>query len=475
MRTFTALTLLTALLAPVSAGAEPMQLPEIGDPAQLALPPQEAEAIGHEMMQRLYRQGALVEDSLIEQYVHDLGYRLLAAAELPASRFTFFVIADPSINAFAMPGGYIGVHTGLIAATRNESELAAVLAHEIAHITQRHLERRLQGAQESALPLTAAVIAAILLGGGGELGQAATASALAAGQQLQLDYSRDHEREADRVGIRILHGANFAPDAMAGFFERLQQQTRLYGGGLPEFLSTHPVNASRIADARARAEQLHTDAGSETLTYTLMKARVLAGQSDDPLHLVRTLREKLEREAATDADRYALALALLRRGDPESARQALQPLLAQDPERIAYIHTAGAIDTARGDLEAAGRRYEKGLQLYPGNPILQMALAENRLARDETSAALHLLHDLTATSHPPIRALRMLARAENAAGNLAASHLAQAQYYEATGRTHAAIDQLQLARESADLDFYYQSRIDAMLETLKSRAKKKME
>src|SRR6185436_6069748 len=196
-----------------------------------------------------------VDDPEVSEYLAALGSRLSQASIGARQDFEFFAIRDPSINAFALPGGFIAVHTGLISTSETESELASVLSHEIAHVTQRHIARMLGQQQQMQMPMLAALAAAILLGRSRpDLASGAAVAAQAGAVQTQLSYSRDFEREADRLGFRALETAGFDPHAMAGFFEKMQRASRIADDGtMPGYLRTHPVTIERIADAQNRA------------------------------------------------------------------------------------------------------------------------------------------------------------------------------------------------------------------------------
>jgi beta-barrel assembly-enhancing protease len=269
------ITLAGALLGAAAlpfSHADLADLPSMGDTAGQLISPEQEKQFGESFMRQIRRSGKLVQDPELNDYLQQLGYRLAAASDAPGYGFTFFLVDDPSINAFAGPGGYIGVHTGLLLAARNESELAGVLAHEIAHVTQRHLLRAYEAAQRMSLPTAAALLAAILIGSqDSQAGQAALVGLQAASAQYQINFTRANEHEADRVGIQTLVRSGIDPRGMPDFFERLHQQTRLYGNRLPEFLSTHPVTTSRIAETAARAEAHAGEGRRDSLGFQLAR------------------------------------------------------------------------------------------------------------------------------------------------------------------------------------------------------------
>lgn len=466
--------LLTAT-APVATLAAPdtLALPDIGDSSATALTPADEERIGREMMRSIRQSGRLLTDPEVEEYIQHLGYRLVSAGNHAAAGFQFFVVSDPSINAFAMPGGYIGIHTGLVTASRTESELAGVMAHEIAHVTQHHLARSYERASQMNMPLTAAVIAAIILGAGNPaLGEAALAATMAGGTQMQLDFTRSNEREADRVGIQMLANAGFDPHGMPGFFERLQQEYRYANTGLPEFLSTHPVTLDRIADARNRAEQYPVGMGSDSLNYRLVQARLRVLEARNLAVLVRQYREALAESRGNNdtAERYAYALILTQQREYAQARQLLTALRRSDPDRIAYMLALAEMEAADGKPAAAERIYRDGLRLYPNNGLLTLALANQLLQQGAHVQATALLRDHTRGRVVTPRAYELLAEAETRSGHKGIAHIALADYYHSLGETQTAIEQLNLARRSGGLDFYYQSLLEAKLTQLQDTA-----
>lgn len=461
---------LLAATAPAAwAAPDTLALPDIGDSSATALSPADEERIGREMMRSIRQSGRLLTDPEVEEYIQHLGYRLVSAGNHAAAGFQFFVVSDPSINAFAMPGGYIGIHTGLVTASRGESELAGVMAHEIAHVTQHHLARSFERATQMNMPLTAAVIAAILLGAGNPaLGEAALAATMAGGTQMQLDFTRSNEREADRVGIQMLANAGFDPQGMPGFFERLHQEYRYANTGLPEFLSTHPVTLDRIADARNRAEQYPAANSPDSLSYRLVQAKLRVLEARNLAVLGRQYREALaeSRGIHDAAERYAYALILTRQGDYAQARTLLTTLRREDPDRIAYMLALAELETADSKPAAATAVYRDGLRLYPNNSLLTLALAQQLLRQGEHAQATTLLRDHTRNRAVTPRAYELLAEAETRSGHKGIAHIALADYYRSLGETQTAIEQLNLARRAGGLDFYHQSLLEAKLAQL---------
>lgn len=466
-------TLMTA--APLSHADNYPDLPDIGDSSGKVVSPAQEKAMGESLMRWLRQNQMIIEDPLIQDYIDSVGYRLLPASDHGEQPFTFFVVDDTTINAFAAPGGFIGINTGLILTTRSESELAAVLAHEIAHITQRHIARSMEAAGKNQLITTAAILAAILVGqSSGELSEAALSAGIASGAQLQINFTRANEQEADRVGIMTLANSGYDPLSMATFFDRMATATRLQGPQLPEFLSTHPVSVSRIADARNRARQIEQVKIDESLTYQLIHARIRAFSGADTNKTEQQFRETLNNRQYNheDAERYGYVLALLQNNNLEEAAQQLKILLPRDPGQIAYRIAEAQLEKKRGNINGAVKIYEKMLLDFPYNHALSIYYVETLLEATRAAAARDFLQGYTRSHAPDAYIHKLFARASTEVGHQAEGHQHMAEYYYLTGRTKAAIEQLTMAADMKKLDFYQSSRIEARLQELQAQAKK---
>lgn len=470
-----AVALLLTCFVPTAAvhAANDLALPDIGDSSATALPPAEAKRIGSDMMLNIRQSGKLINDPQIESYIQDIGHRLASASPKGGDGFYYFVVKDPSINAFAMPGDYIGVNSGLILATQNESQLAAVLAHETAHEVQHHLARSYEKASKMNMPLTAAVLAAILLGANNpQAGEATLAASMAGSSAAQLTFSRANEREADRVGMQLLAAAGFDPYGMPDFFEQLEQRYRFSDGTVPAFLIDHPVTQDRIADARNRAAQYPRVNYVDSVNYHLMKARLRVMEAPDVSALNHQIATELKDGTYSDdiGEHYAYALTLTATGHYAAARDQLMHLMKHDPERIAYLLALADVDTRSKRPAAARAIYKHGLEFYPDNDLLIMGYADFMLLQGESKQAAALLDEYTRTQDDaPPGAYQMLADAEEQLGQKGVSHLALADYYTRIGEIPTAIEQLHLARRSHDLDFYHRSIVDAKLKQLQQQ------
>lgn len=461
-------TWILIILSVVCLPSAAIDLPDMGISANSVMSPQIENKLGEAFIRQLRRQVEIIDDDQINNYLNQLGYRLASYSNNPERGFHFFVVKDPSINAFAFVGGFVGVHSGLILMSRSESELASVLAHEIAHVTQRHTARIIEASQRYSLPTMAALIAAVVLAsasGNPQVGEAAVASVLAGNIQMQINFTRIHEKEADRVGMQILANAGFDPRDMSVFFERLHSSSRYYGN-VPEFLRTHPVTTDRIAEARDRAEKYPLHNQNDTPLYHLMRAKLLVLAHDDQHKLLKILQKMLKEGHYRDerATRYALALTLLDTRQTDGVQTQIDWLLKNDGDRIIYRQLMARLAFLQNNVAKGMQIYEQALLVYPGNQMLGLDYAEKLLQNNQPQKAKTVLVKMTADSSP--RYYRLLAQANQSTGAKAEAHLALAENYYQMGQTKLAIEQLKSALYSENLDFYLASRIGARLQEL---------
>ena len=462
---------------PGSAHAQ-LKLPDFGDGSEATLSPADERALGEAFMREIRARLTLVDDPLVEQYVQSLGYGLAAASDRSDLGFTFFVVEDGSLNAFAAPGGFIGVNSGMILATQSESEFASVLAHEIAHVTQRHIVRAIDHASRSSLPVLAGVLAAVIIGAQNpEAGQAAAAAVVGTTAQRQINFTRQNEMEADRVGIRILADAGFDPREMAGVFEKLQDAAR-YSTRLPEYLSTHPVTTNRIAEARDRAERLPYRQHQSSETYFLVRAKLRAGTAADAQHVLEQLVEERSSGQAQSpaANAYGQAIAMTRLGREDEARVVLERLLEAHPDNLAFRAELAGNTRRSGDLPRALALYSEGLDLYPGDRSLVRghAAALNEAGRPDDT--LKLIDEYGQWNAIDSEMYRLRADAYQKLGRTLASRADLAEHHYLSGRLDQAISQLRLASRSPekDADFYAITRIEARLEELENELRQRL-
>ena len=518
--------LLTGTLGLPCALAQSTQLPDIGSSAGELLTPARQAEYGAMLLRELRNYGYLLDDPLLDEWLDGVGRPLGASSAQPRQRYTFFMLRDRQINAFATLGGYVGMNAGLVLMAEREDEVAAVLAHEVAHVTQQHVLRGVERAQRDQIPILlgmlAAVIAAQQAGGSSasEATMASISSAMGLMQQRQINYTRSNEAEADRLGIGTLARSGYDVDAMAGVFQRMEAATRSNTGGyqVPEFLRTHPVNVTRISEAKQRAEQIRKEQPLTLVTSTPEGSRreqvlrdaeghplplpdplTVSGVSVDLSQIIRqapggqfawaqerlrvlsapttaqalTEYESLARrqpEGLSAAQRHGLAVARLQAGG--NARQAaseLAALLADHPDTL-WLEIplaqawARAGEPARADavLQAAAAR-------LPRHRAIVLAHAEILTARNTTEAgrqALELLRPLAAGSGQDPLLQRQLARAWELAGDPVRAGEAHAEATWLGGRAEQALLQLQTLKRQHRLDYISQARIDARIEAL---------
>ncbi|WP_049622970.1 M48 family metalloprotease [Frateuria defendens] len=495
------------------AGAAPAQqdirLPDLGSSADALISPQDAQDYGAAMLREMRALDMVVDDPLLDDYINDLGYRLVAASDKPKDHFSFFIAKDDVINAFAAPGGYIAVNSGLITITRSESELAGVIAHEIGHITQNHLQRTFEDSKKNA-PLMALVLLGAIAAGAGPNSGDALPAVLMGGQglilQRQINFTRKDETEADRVGIQTLANAGFDPRAMAAFFERMQDVMRAGAGGdgdVPELLQTHPVTLSRISDAKARADALTAQqklrpahstltrsqweqasapiayvkdpsvlappaAGGDLGTYVLMRERVRV-LSGDAGKLAAYYASNLGHQPGFDtpANRYGYALALTRSSRGAQALEQLQPLLAAHPGNPVLQLAQADARLQAGQRAAALAAYRELSVRSPRNHAIALAYAKALTGgdRQEATQAANLLRPMLDNADEP-DIYRTYARASDKAGDGVRAGEAYADASYLSGRPFDAMEQLKRLLKRNDLDYYARARIQARISDL---------
>ncbi len=465
------LVALASALAQAQTGYD--DLPNLGDSSGQLFSPQQDQALGFAFMRELRQSDLILNDPEATSYLRTLGHRLALNSENPGHSFTFFLVDDGSINAFAGPGGHIGVNRGLFAAAETESELAGVLAHEIAHVTQRHLARAFESASRLNLPTTAAILAAILIGTqDGSAGAAALTAASAASLQHQINFTRANEQEADRVGIQALASAGFDPHGMAAFFERLQKNSKLYGAQLPEFLSTHPVTTNRIAEAQSRAGSYPQPAPADELQFQLLRAKLRVSSYENPAQVLADFQRYHGKSGGdTAAEQYEYGLLLLANKHHEEAARILEKLHRAEPDRLAYRLALGEVHQQAGNFQTALAVYQSSIALYPGEPAVILPFATTLLSVDKDMEAYTLLMDASDHNAYEPQLFKLLAQAAGQTGHRAQMHTALSQYYYLNGFTQRAIEQMQLADKIAGLSDYQAARIQARLSRLKELSK----
>ncbi|MGI9238492.1 MAG: beta-barrel assembly-enhancing protease [Woeseiaceae bacterium] len=465
------LALLFASLVFVSgAGADDIELPDMGSPADAILNKSEESQIGRMIMRDIRRSGQVVEDPLVNEYVNAVGSRIVSQTNDGDHNFTFFVVDDERINAFALPGGYIGVHTGLLEATRSEDELAGVIAHEVAHVTQRHIARAIHANSRQSILSTAMMLGAIIVaaaGGSSEAVQGAMAVAQGSAIQQQINFTRINEYEADRVGIKALADAGFDPYGMASFFEVLSRQTTTSPEmRTPEFLRTHPVSSARVAEARTRARQYPAIRSDDSTGYGIARTRMIVSRFDTAEDAVDYF-ENRPYANQNEIERYGRAVAYQRAGQYWEALEIFKELLDDDKTVIAYHIGLGQVLVALDQPRDALLTYERALELFPRNVPLVLDFSEQLLQLGRATKAHAMLLDLLNNVPPTPEQVRLIARAASEAGEEAEAYYYLSEYRLMIGDLSGGIGYLQQALRLPELQEIQRIRFEARIDFIR--------
>jgi predicted Zn-dependent protease len=456
------------------AQTEQLDLPDMGASAEAMLSRAEEKEYAQALIRQMRAYEVLNEDPLVSAYFEDMGFRLASNSDRPDKAFTFVVLDQPVVNAFAAPGGVIALYSGLILAADDENEVAGVLAHEIAHITQLHLYRAMENQQAMTIPIALAMLALVLVGGGGgEAIQGAMMGGQAAAQQAAIFFTRQNEYEADRIGISTLSRAGYDPAGMGEFFEKMGRITRAMGEGPPEYLRTHPVSVSRIAEAENRAANMPVPEPSDGRDFYLVQARLRAMSEDSPDTALKWFDHREDRadisQGENDALFYGRAIALQRKGEYDEARSLLKSLMDRD-QHLAYELQLADLDLDSGHDEAAINRLAGLYHNFPGNHAISLHYGQALLKRQDPekaeTAAVVLRQQLLTHPDDP-RLYELYARSANIAGDKVRAKEAIAESYYLRGGIHEAAMQLQELSGREDLDYYERARITARINELR--------
>jgi predicted Zn-dependent protease len=449
-----------------AVASDTASLPSLGRAGGGAITVSDEYQLGLQIMREIRREGALFDDPLLRDYLQSIGHRISSNSEDPELPFYFFPVRDRSINAFALPGGFVGVNTGLIMMADDEAELAGVMAHEVAHVTQRHVARSVEAASGMNLKALAAMLGAIAIASSGasiDAAQGAFMGATAFAQQQQINFTRANEYEADRVGIQILADAGFDPEGMITFFEKMQRDSAWIEARRPEFLSTHPLSSSRLNEARTRARRLTVAEVPAGRLFPLMVARTRVLMAEQPAVAV----EWFQKQKPTDPNRYGLAVALTAAGRGADAVPIAEELVAKDGSLAPYHLALAEAQVAAGMPDRADATYALAVHLFPTSTALALSHAEWLLARGQPARAHETIVELLQRVPDEPVHYRLLARAAEAAGAQADARYYQAEQYLLQGDLFGAMDQLKQALavpgSSAFQRARYQARLDRLL------------
>lgn len=484
---------------PLGAQSRPEALPQMGSSAASLITPADEARYGAMLMRELHRQDLLVSDPLVEGWLQGLGFRVAASSGEPDHGYTFFMMRDRRINAFATLGGLVGMNAGLVLTAEREDEVAGVLAHEVAHVTQRHVLRSAEKSQQMQLPTMLAMIGALAAASqsssrnADEAMQAAVVGAQALVAQMQINYTRSNESEADRIGIETLSRAGFDPLGIADFFGRMERASRGNTGGwqAPEYLRTHPVTTTRIAEARDRAAAMATrapwrDAALRDEAHLLLPVELrplpdAARARPSEFHWARERLRVLTAPTARDATAeyetnpassprpevaYGHALALLRAGRASEAHSRLERLLTADPTNLwLRLASAESLHKAGRPIEAT-RSYESLLADYPQHRAITLSYAEALNERGDKASgqrAQALLRPLLATAGSDLLLQRSFARASELAGDANRAVEAHAEAAFLAGRAEDALKQFDSLKQRDDVDYVQRARVEARM------------
>lgn len=444
-------------------------LPELGDVSQTVLSASDEERIAKQILQQVAVSDEVLQDVEIVDYLQALGNRLAAASDDKQQAFHFFIVKDPSINAFAMPGGVIGVHTGLFLASNTESELAGVLGHEIGHVTQHHLARMLAKQKTDTFKNIAGIALALLVARANpQLATGALTASSAAGIQRQLDYTRAHEREADRVGLSILTNAGFDPRGMPGFFRVLQRGSRFVEGSAPSFLRTHPLTSERITDVENRVASMPYKQVASSIDYHFVRAKLRASSGLAQADIDQFNNNiSAGRYANEVAEHYGLALALLRKNDIGGAKKELK-WLAENKVNSAFIDNLKArFEVARNNPKGAAEQYKAALKKHPENRALIYGYAEHFLAVRQSKKMISFIKSKQTLYPNDPYFYTLLAKAYFIEKKELLRYQAQGEAYFRQYNVNGAVEQMNFATRSNDGSFHEKSIVEARLKELR--------
>lgn len=470
------LPLLASLMGATFHAEANNQLPDIGTAGVAALPIEQEVRYGNAFM-RFARAGLpIIDDPVLSQYIDDLGQRLLTNADGVRFPFTFFLINDPSINAAAFLGGRVKVHTGLFLYADSESELASVLAHEITHVTQRHIARYMEAQASSSAVTLAGLVGSIALAViNPTAGIAALQTTLGLSMQSAINYTRDNEYEADRIGMKTLYDAGFDPMGMANFFQKLAAEYR-YASKPPEMLLTHPLPETRISEARARAGSYGRRDLPPSLDFWLAKVRIqVRFGTDTPQGLLSYFDSRIQKGdyPLKDAAIYGKALALIQLKRTDEADTLMQELAACHPEDLFIVDAQTDIDLAKGRSAQAIARLEKFRSRMPDNEVVVVNLGNAYLESGNYKKSIAILDPYARAHEENNLAWNLLADAYRKAGRMTELHMARAEMLALRGDYQAAIDELIVARGTTS-DRMTLARLEARITELE-RAKKDLD
>lgn len=427
----------------------------------------ELDQLEKEFVEQINQASNVIRDPLASQYINHLAKMLARNGQL--SQPYFFIVKSNEINAFAGPGGYIGVNSQLILATENESELAAVMAHEMAHVRLHHLYRMIEHQKQMRIPMLASMLASIALGViNPVLGSGALMASVSGFAQDSINFVRSSEKEADRIGIAMLIKSGLDPRGMAGFFKKMQQSSRyFYTANIPAILRTHPLDEDRIAEAENRSLQLGKKNYIDSLDYRLFKEFIRSVVTDDSKQLVDYYRQQCRKYNSETACQYGRALALINVNQYQQAQAQLTPLLQQSPDNLYYAITMAQIEIGRKQYASAVTRLRALQANYPDNYAALISYAQILVEAGNAEQAASILLQGTRKFKYDLPMCQQLARAEAANHRKDYAYFTEAQCELLQGRKKEALRRLKTAKLLATKDHLLQARITAKMDEIK--------
>lgn len=467
-------TLIAVLVTSISltsiAQTERVYLPELGNSASNVLSTAEEKEYAAGLVRQMRAYNLLVEDPQINEFFSTMGFNLVSHSDQPKAAFTFVVLDQPAINAFAAPGGVVALHSGLILLAKTQDEVAGVLSHEIAHITQLHMYRAFEKAKTmNVLALLAMLGMVLASGGNSEVITGAVLGSQAVAQQAQINFTRHNEIEADRVGIRTLASTGYDPQGMADFFSRMGQSNRANGEGPPVFLRTHPVSVDRIAEAEDRIQNLPEVIPDEGRQFYIVQSRLRALLENNPnvsINYFETELAKEQSDAIKDGLLYGLAISLQKNAQYTRAKDILDDLIARQPSSLAFQLQLANLNVISGHVDEAISSLRDLHRIFPGNKAIALEFGNALLTENDAEFAKEasdiLKKQLTTKKDDPAL-YALYARAANLAGDKVKATEAIAESYYQRGGLQEAISQLEGLERQDDLDYYERARVNARL------------
>lgn len=450
---------------PIHTSAADVELPDLGDPSAGIISPRQEYELGQKWL-RIYRaQVPTTSDPFLQAYTENLVQKISAYSDLKDKRLEVLVVENPSLNAFAVPGGILGVNTGLFEYAATEDQFSSVISHELAHLSQRHYARRLADQKEKSVPRMAALLASILIAAsaGGEAGLAAISATNAASLESQLRFSRQMEQEADRIGMETLVSSGRDPFAMPAMFESMLRASR-FSQRPPEFLLTHPLTESRVTDAQLRAQQFEKRYFPQNNEYNYVRVRAEVLHESNVNFSVRHFESELKGEKySPEVAAYGLVLALTRAGKYDEAHQTLAPLLKTDADNLYLIIAQAEILAEQEKFDQAIALLENKISRYPNHHPLNIRTAEILMKAAQYKKAQALLTKHVERRPKDDYVWYLLAEVHGLAGNIYQVHIARAEYFLLNGLYDKAIIQLKNAQKLIEDDKYELSRLDIRL------------